>query len=85
MQKSLAAQRHALGLNSKAESALLMQASCRTWYYGQAGKATARYEGYSWVTVMELLCMAFQSGPFGENICGVDYEMGKAALINDDF
>jgi LDH2 family malate/lactate/ureidoglycolate dehydrogenase len=34
------------------------------------------YKGYGWSTVVELLCTAFQSGPYGEDICGVDRSTG---------
>ena len=35
------------------------------------------YKGYSWATVVELLSTAFQSGPFGEDVCGLDRETGE--------
>lgn len=35
------------------------------------------FAGYGWATVVELLCTAFQSGPFGEAVCGVDRATGK--------
>ena len=44
---------------------------------GGAGDAMGGYKGYGWATVVELLCTAFQSGPFGEDVCGVDRETGK--------
>jgi L-2-hydroxycarboxylate dehydrogenase (NAD+) len=44
---------------------------------GGAGDKTAGYKGYSWATVVELLSTAFQSGPFGEDVCGVDRATGK--------
>mmetsp|Transcript_25240 Transcript_25240/g.31827 ORF Transcript_25240/g.31827 Transcript_25240/m.31827 type:complete len:453 (+) Transcript_25240:122-1480(+) len=50
---------------------------CALTPLGGAGEATAGYKGYGWATVVELLCTAFQSGPFGEDICGVDRETGK--------
>lgn len=36
-------------------------------------------QGYSWATVVELLSTAFQSGPFGSAISGVDKATGKPA------
>jgi LDH2 family malate/lactate/ureidoglycolate dehydrogenase len=36
-------------------------------------------QGYSWATVVELLSTAFQSGPFGAAISGVDQKTGKPA------
>ena len=44
---------------------------------GGAGDRTGGYKGYSWATVVELLSTAFQSGPFGEDISGVDRETGR--------
>ncbi len=38
-----------------------------------------RTQGYPWATVVELLSTAFQSGPFGPAISGVDPETGKPA------
>lgn len=36
-------------------------------------------QGYSWATVVELLSTAFQSGPYGSAISGVDPKTGKPA------
>lgn len=44
---------------------------------GGAGEDTGGYKGYGWATTVELLCTAFQSGPFGEDVCGVDRATGK--------
>mgnify|MGYP005850087729 CR=1 FL=1 len=44
---------------------------------GGAGDRTAGYKGYSWACVVELLSTAFQSGPFGEAVCGVDRKTGR--------
>ena len=44
---------------------------------GGAGDKTGGYKGYSWATVVELLSTAFQSGPFGADIGGVDRKTGK--------
>eukprot|EP00960_Hanusia_phi_P075662 768453-Hanusia_phi.AAC.1 len=34
------------------------------------------YKGYGWAATVELLCTAFQSGPFGEELAGVDRKTG---------
>lgn len=44
---------------------------------GGAGDKLGGYKGYGWATTVELLCTAFQSGPFGEAVCGVDRDTGK--------
>jgi LDH2 family malate/lactate/ureidoglycolate dehydrogenase len=43
---------------------------------GGAGDKTGGYKGYGWATTVELLSTAFQSGPFGEDLCGVDRGTG---------
>jgi len=43
---------------------------------GGAGDAMGGYKGFGWATAVELLCTAFQSGPWGEDICGVDRKTG---------
>jgi len=50
---------------------------CALTPMGGAGDEMGGYKGYGWATTVELLCTAFQSGPFGEDICGVDRETGK--------
>jgi L-2-hydroxycarboxylate dehydrogenase (NAD+) len=50
---------------------------CALTPMGGAGEKMAGYKGYGWATTVELLSTAFQSGPFGEDICGVDRETGK--------
>ena len=55
----------------------LVQGNCALLPMGGAGDKTAGYKGYSWATVVELLSTAFQSGPFGEGVCGVDRKTGK--------
>jgi len=50
---------------------------CALTPVGGAGDAMGGYKGYGWATVVELLSTAFQSGPFGEAVCGVDRETGK--------
>jgi len=44
---------------------------------GGAGEDLGGYKGYGWATAVELLCTAFQSGPWGEEICGVDRATGE--------
>eukprot|EP00979_Chaetoceros_neogracilis_P007345 scaffold1531_cov247-Chaetoceros_neogracile.AAC.1 len=50
---------------------------CALTPVGGAGDTMGGYKGYGWATVVELLSTAFQSGPFGEAVCGVDRETGK--------
>ena len=38
---------------------------------GGAGDEMGGYKGYGWAATVELLCTAFQSGPFGEELAGV--------------
>lgn len=51
--------------------------TCSLTPLGGAGTDLGGYKGYGWATVVELLSIAFQSGPFGEEICGVDRSTGK--------
>mmetsp|Transcript_99291 Transcript_99291/g.194981 ORF Transcript_99291/g.194981 Transcript_99291/m.194981 type:complete len:454 (-) Transcript_99291:318-1679(-) len=57
----------------------MVKAKCALCPMGGAGDALGGYKGYSWATVVELLSTAFQSGPFGAAISGVDRETGKPA------
>mmetsp|Transcript_25657 Transcript_25657/g.57118 ORF Transcript_25657/g.57118 Transcript_25657/m.57118 type:complete len:510 (+) Transcript_25657:119-1648(+) len=50
---------------------------CALTPVGGAGDKMAGYKGYGWATVVELLCTAIQSGPWGEDVCGVDRATGK--------
>jgi LDH2 family malate/lactate/ureidoglycolate dehydrogenase len=50
---------------------------CALTPVGGAGDALGGYKGYGWATVVELLSTAFQSGPFGEDVCGIDRKTGK--------
>jgi len=52
---------------------------CALTPVGGAGDELGGYKGYGWATVVELLSTAFQSGPFGEDVCGVDRATGKPA------
>ena len=49
---------------------------CALTPVGGAGDAMGGYKGYGWATTVELLCTAFQSGPFGEAVCGIDRATG---------
>ena len=44
---------------------------------GGVGEKLGGYKGFGWATAVELLCTAFQSGPFGEDICGIDRSTGE--------
>jgi L-2-hydroxycarboxylate dehydrogenase (NAD+) len=50
---------------------------CALTPVGGAGDKMGGYKGYGWATVVELLSTAFQSGPFGEDVCGLDRATGK--------
>jgi L-2-hydroxycarboxylate dehydrogenase (NAD+) len=50
---------------------------CALTPLGGAGDKMGGYKGYGWATTVELLCTAFQSGPFGDDICGIDRSTGK--------
>eukprot|EP00586_Coscinodiscus_wailesii_P001779 CAMPEP_0172491888 /NCGR_PEP_ID=MMETSP1066-20121228/22811_1 /TAXON_ID=671091 /ORGANISM="Coscinodiscus wailesii, Strain CCMP2513" /LENGTH=467 /DNA_ID=CAMNT_0013261181 /DNA_START=64 /DNA_END=1467 /DNA_ORIENTATION=+ len=50
---------------------------CALTPLGGAGDKMGGYKGYGWATTVELLCTAFQSGPFGDEICGIDRSTGE--------
>lgn len=50
---------------------------CALTPVGGAGDSLGGYKGYGWATVVELLSTAFQSGPFGEDVCGIDRATGN--------
>ena len=50
--------------------------TCALTPVGGAGDEMGGYKGYGWATTVELLCTAFQSGPFGEDVCGIDRATG---------
>jgi LDH2 family malate/lactate/ureidoglycolate dehydrogenase len=54
----------------------LVLGKCALNPVGGAGDKTGGYKGYGWATTVELLSTAFQSGPFGEDLCGVDRATG---------
>ena len=55
----------------------MVQGTCCLTPVGGAGDKMGGYKGYGWATTVELLCTAFQSGPFGADVCGIDRETGK--------
>eukprot|EP00598_Pedospumella_elongata_P000497 CAMPEP_0184975722 /NCGR_PEP_ID=MMETSP1098-20130426/6877_1 /TAXON_ID=89044 /ORGANISM="Spumella elongata, Strain CCAP 955/1" /LENGTH=457 /DNA_ID=CAMNT_0027498491 /DNA_START=84 /DNA_END=1457 /DNA_ORIENTATION=+ len=57
----------------------MVKGKCALCPMGGAGDALGGYKGYSWATVVELLSTAFQSGPYGSAISGVDPKTGKPA------
>lgn len=50
---------------------------CSLCPVGGAGDEMGGYKGFGWATVVELLSTAFQSGPFGAAVSGVDPDTGK--------
>ncbi len=57
----------------------MVKGNCALTPLGGAGDALGGYKGYGWATVVELLSTAFQSGPFGPAVSGVDLATGKPA------
>jgi L-2-hydroxycarboxylate dehydrogenase (NAD+) len=55
--------------------------TCALTPVGGAGADMGGYKGYGWATTVELLSTAFQSGPFGEAVCGIDRATGKAKAM----
>jgi LDH2 family malate/lactate/ureidoglycolate dehydrogenase len=55
----------------------LVKRTCFLTPIGGAGEALGGYKGYGWATTIELLCTAFQSGPIGEELSGIDKETGQ--------
>jgi LDH2 family malate/lactate/ureidoglycolate dehydrogenase len=54
----------------------MQMGKCALTPVGGAGDKMGGYKGYGWATTIELLCTAFQSGPFGEDVCGIDRKTG---------
>jgi len=50
---------------------------CALTPLGGAGDKMGGYKGYGWAATVEILCTALQSGPWGEDICGLDRATGK--------
>lgn len=57
----------------------MVKGQCSLTPCGGAGDSLGGYKGYGWATVVELLSTAFQSGPFGPDVAGVDRATGKPA------
>lgn len=55
----------------------MVKGKCALCPMGGAGDALGGYKGFGWATVVELLSTAFQSGPFGPDVCGKDRVTGK--------
>jgi LDH2 family malate/lactate/ureidoglycolate dehydrogenase len=55
----------------------MVQGTCCLTPLGGAGDKMGGYKGYGWATTVELLCTAFQSGPFGEEVCGINRATGE--------
>ena len=56
----------------------MVHGKCALTPVGGAGDRLGGYKGYGWSATVELLCTAFQSGPFGEDVCGIDRATGEA-------
>jgi L-2-hydroxycarboxylate dehydrogenase (NAD+) len=55
----------------------LVQGTCALTPMGGAGEDMGGYKGYGWATTVELLSTAFQSGPFGAALSGVNPTSGQ--------
>lgn len=55
----------------------MVKGTCALTPVGGAGDEMGGYKGYGWALTVELLSTAFQSGPFGEDVCGIDRTTGK--------
>jgi L-2-hydroxycarboxylate dehydrogenase (NAD+) len=55
----------------------MVQGTCFLTPVGGAGETLGGYKGYGWATTIELLSTAFQSGPIGQDLCGIDRATGK--------
>lgn len=54
----------------------MVQGTCALTPVGGAGESLGGYKGYGWATVVEVLSTAIQSGPWGEEVCGIDRATG---------
>lgn len=54
----------------------LVKGNCALCPIGGSGDSMGGYKGYGWALAAELLCTAFQHGPYGEEICGIDRVTG---------
>lgn len=57
----------------------MARGKCALCPVGGAGDEMGGYKGYGWATVVELLSTAFQSGPYGRAVSGVDPATGGPA------
>eukprot|EP00977_Amphora_coffeiformis_P030031 scaffold44390_cov153-Amphora_coffeaeformis.AAC.1 len=55
----------------------LVSGKCALTPIGGAGTELGGYKGYGWSTMVELMSIGFQSGPFGKDLSGVDEKTGK--------
>lgn len=55
----------------------LVSGKCALTPIGGAGSELGGYKGYGWATMVELMSIGFQSGPFGKKLSGVDPETGE--------
>lgn len=55
----------------------LVKGTCALAPVGGTGDEMGGYKGYGWATTVELLSTAFQSGPTGKDLTGVDPGTGK--------
>uniref|UniRef100_A0A7S3YEW5 Malate dehydrogenase n=1 Tax=Heterosigma akashiwo TaxID=2829 RepID=A0A7S3YEW5_HETAK len=55
----------------------LVKGTCALAPVGGTGDDMGGYKGFGWATTVELLSTAFQSGPWGEEITGVDKGTGE--------
>lgn len=57
----------------------MAKGKCALCPLGGAGDELGGYKGFGWATVVELMSTAFQSGPFGPAVSGVDQVTGAPA------
>jgi L-2-hydroxycarboxylate dehydrogenase (NAD+) len=57
----------------------MVKGQCALTPVGGVGDSHGGYKGYNWATLVELLSIAFQSGPIGQELSGIDRETGKPA------
>lgn len=55
----------------------LVSGKCALTPIGGAGTELGGYKGYGWSTMVELMSIGFQSGPFGKELSGVDEKTGR--------
>lgn len=60
----------------------MVKGLCALTPVGGVGDSLGGYKGYNWATVVELLSIAFQSGPIGSKLSGIDPETGKPAPMS---